>query len=136
MNRFSNIRSFKPVATFAVLAAVLSLSSSGLHSAAATHITYDISTLKGKIASLRGTAGLQIRFSAFIEAEAEAEEEAADAPAAAPIVPVIVLNSPLDATSVGPSVTVNRDTAAAPQNEPAIAVDPNNSNRVVSAAND
>ena len=33
--------------------------------------TYDINTLAGKIASLRGTAGLQIRFSAFLEEEAE-----------------------------------------------------------------
>ena len=29
--------------------------------------TYDINTLAGKVASLNGTAGLQIRFSAFIE---------------------------------------------------------------------
>jgi hypothetical protein len=33
-------------------------------------------------------------------------------------------------------VLVNRDTAAAPQNETSIAVDPNNANRVVSSAND
>jgi hypothetical protein len=33
-------------------------------------------------------------------------------------------------------VTVNQDTAAAPQNETAIAVDPNNPNRVVAGAND
>jgi hypothetical protein len=33
--------------------------------------TYNINTLAGKVASLRGTAGLQIRFSAFIEQEAE-----------------------------------------------------------------
>ena len=35
---------------------------------------YDISTLAGKVASLNGTAGLQIRFSAFIEEEAALEE--------------------------------------------------------------
>jgi hypothetical protein len=29
--------------------------------------TYDINTLAGKVASLNGTAGLQIRFSSFIE---------------------------------------------------------------------
>ena len=29
----------------------------------------DVSTLKGKVAAVRGTAGLQIRMSAFIEAE-------------------------------------------------------------------
>src|SRR5512141_2552788 len=94
---------------------------------------YDINTLAGKVASLNGTAGLQIRFSAFIE------EEAADAsaPPSAPITPPFVLSSPLDGTSVTPpAVTVNQDTAAAPQNETAIAVDPNNPNRVVAAAND
>ena len=95
---------------------------------------YDINTLAGKLASLRGTAGLQIRFSAFLE------EEAADSsapPAAAPITPTFVLSSPLDGTTVQPpDVTVNQDTAAAPQNETAIAVDPSNPNRIVAGAND
>lgn len=96
--------------------------------------TYDINTLAGKVASVRGTAGLQIRFSAFIEQEAE---ENAAPPVATPIVPNFVLSSALDGTSItAPAVTVNRDTAAAPQNETAIAVDPNNPNRVVAAAND
>src|SRR5216117_3867346 len=36
--------------------------------------TYNINTLAGKVASLRGTAGLQIRFSALIEQEAEEPE--------------------------------------------------------------
>ena len=40
-------------------------------SAQAASKTYDIRTLAGKVASLRGTAGLQIRFSAFIEEEAQ-----------------------------------------------------------------
>src|SRR6266480_6547203 len=97
--------------------------------------TYNINTLAGKVASLRGTAGLQIRFSAFIEQEAE-EPEGIPAPTA-PISPTFVLSSPLDGTSVlPPAVTVNRDTAAAPQNETSIAVDPNNPNRVVGGAND
>jgi hypothetical protein len=39
--------------------------------AAQSASTYNINTLAGKVASLRGTAGLQIRFSAFIEQEAE-----------------------------------------------------------------
>jgi hypothetical protein len=48
-----------------------------------------------------------------------------------------VLSSPLDGASVlAPDVTVNQDTAGAPQNETAIAVDPNNPNRIVGAAND
>jgi hypothetical protein len=96
---------------------------------------YDINTLAGKVASLRGTAGLQIRFSAFIEQEAE-EPEGIPAPTA-PISPTFVLSSPLDGTSVlPPAVTVNQDTAAAPQNETAIAVDPNHPNRIVGGAND
>jgi hypothetical protein len=101
--------------------------------AAQSGSTYNINTLAGKVASLRGTAGLQIRFSAFIEQEAE--ETSGSAPLA--ITPVHVLTSPLDGTTiVGPDVLVNRDTAAAPQNETAIAVDPNNPNRIVGGAND
>jgi hypothetical protein len=95
---------------------------------------YNLNTLAGKVAALRGTAGLQVRFSSFIEEEAGDE----DAPApAAPITPTFVLGSPLDGNTVqAPDVTVNQDTAGAPQNETAIAVDPNNPNRVVAAAND
>jgi len=96
---------------------------------------YDISTLAGKVASLNGTAGLQIRFSAFIEQEAALEES--NLTPSAPITPSFVLSSPLDGNTVlPPAVTVNQDTAGAPQNETAIAVDPNNPNRVVAAAND
>lgn len=101
---------------------------------AAPSPNYDINTLAGKVASVRGTAGLQIRFSALIEQEAE---EASAPPVAAPITPNFVLSSALDGTSItAPDVTVNQDTAAAPQNETSIAVDPNNPNRVVAAAND
>ena len=96
--------------------------------------SYDINTLAGKVASLHGTAGLQIRFSAFLEEEAE--EDSAP-PTAAPISPPFVLSSPLDGTIVQPpAVTVNQDTAGAPQNETAIAVDPNNPQRIVAGAND
>src|SRR5512138_418737 len=95
--------------------------------------TYDITTLAGKVASLNGTAGLQTRFSAFIEQEAEEDS----AISANPISPDFVLSSPLDGNSIqAPNVLVNQDTAAASQNETAIAVDPNNDNRVVAAAND
>lgn len=96
---------------------------------------FDLNTLAGKVAAVNGTAGLQIRFSSFIEEAAE-PIDLTPAPTS-PITPTFVLTSPLDATSVaGPAVTVNRDSAAAPQNETAIAVDPNNPNRVVAAAND
>jgi hypothetical protein len=95
---------------------------------------YDLNTLAGKVAALRGTAGLQVRFSAFVEQEAQ---DSAAAPASTPITPANVLSSPLDGDSVtSPDVTVNQDTAAAPQNETAIAADPNNPQRVVAAAND
>ncbi len=94
---------------------------------------YDTSTLAGKVASLRGTAGLQVRFSAYVEKEAEE----GSAPTDPVSVPNIVPSSPLDGTSVqAPAVTVNQDTAGAPQNETAIAVDPNNPNRIVASAND
>lgn len=105
-----------------------------LHSAAGP-TTYDVSTLAGKVASVNGTAGLQIRMSAFLQEEAD-DGDAAEKPAA-PIVPGFVLSSPLDGTSVvPPAVTVNQDTAGAPQNETMIAVDPNNPMRIVAAAND
>ena len=99
---------------------------------------YDITTLAGKVASVNGTAGLQIRFSAFIEQEADMSDNASSpAPSSTPITPSFVLSSPLDGTSViAPDVTANQDTAGAPQNETAIAVDPNNASRIVGAAND
>ncbi len=117
-----------------ILAALLTLLITQTSSAAGP--TYDINTLAGKVASLNGTAGLQIRFSALIQEEAD-EPSAVNPNPATPITPSFVLSSPLDGTSVlAPDVTVNQDTAAAPQNETAIAVDPNNPNRVVAAAND
>jgi hypothetical protein len=120
-----------------VLAASAALVSAALLAgppAQASAPAHDISTLAGKVASLNGTAGLQIRFSAYVEHEANGETSAA---AAGPITPTNVLTSPLDGTLVtAPAVTVNQDTAAAPQNETAIAVDPNNPNRVVGSAND
>src|ERR1700756_2187362 len=82
--------------------------------------TYDINTLAGKVASVNGTAGPQIRFSAFIEEGSH--DSSAPAPAT-PITPAFVLSSPLDGTSIlPPAVTVNQDTAGAPQNETSIAV--------------
>ena len=97
---------------------------------------YDINTLAGKVASLNGTAGLNIRFSALIQEEAQIPASNQQIPAA-PITPSFVLSSPLDGDNVfPPGVTVNSDTAGAPQNETAIAVDPNNPNRIVAGAND
>jgi hypothetical protein len=96
--------------------------------------SYDIKTLAGKVASVNGTAGLQIRFSAFIEEES-LDSSAPSGPG--PITPANVLSSPLDGTSIlAPAVTVNQDTAGAPQNETSIAVDPNNPLRIVAGLND
>src|SRR6266478_3127724 len=101
---------------------------------AASGQSYDINTLAGKVASVNGTAGLQIRFSAFIEEES-LDSNAPSGPG--PITPANVLASPLDGTSIlAPAVTVNQDTAGAPQNETSIAVDPNNPLRIVSGLND
>jgi len=117
------------------LAFVIGLAGSGVPTAFASQPAYDINTLAGKVASVNGTAGLQIRFSAFIEEEAQIET--ANTTPSAPITPKFVLSSPLDGNTVAaPGVTVNQDTAGAPQNETAIAVDPNNPQRVVAAAND
>ncbi len=101
---------------------------------------HDISTLAGKVASIRATQGLYLRASGFIEEAADASDVSAapaPGPLTNPITPTFVLTSPLDGTSVAaPAVTVNQDTHAASQNEPAIAVDPNNPNRIVVASND
>jgi len=114
--------------------ALIALTLAPASAAAPPSPTYDITTLAGKVASLRGTAGLQHRFSAFLEEEAE-EEDGATAPD--PITPDFVLSSPLDGTTIqAPNVLVNQDVHAAPQNETSIAVDPNNPNRIVASAND
>src|SRR6266545_1522541 len=89
----------RPVRRSLVLATsvLLVTSASALPGAAqAVAPSYDITTLAGKVAALRGTAGLQVRFSGFVD----------------------------------------QDTAAAPQNETTIAVDPNNPRRIVAGAND
>lgn len=124
----------KKLVVFAASAALVSAGLLAGPPAQATAPTYNISTLVGKVASLNGTAGLQIRFSAYVEDEANTEVSATSS---GPITPDFVLSSQLDGTSVAaPAVTVNQDTAAAPQNETAIAVDPNNPQRVVGGAND
>jgi hypothetical protein len=118
-------------ATAAVATTILLAGSAG---GAAAAPQYDISTLAGKVASVNGTAGLQIRFSAFLEEEAA---DSAAPPVSSPITPTFVPGSPLDGSAIqSPDVTVNQDTAGAPQNETAIAVNPNNPNQIVAAAND
>src|SRR6266851_3705751 len=126
------------VSTLVLIAAVVGGMFNGTPTVVHAQSAFDITTLAGKVASVNGTAGLQIRFSALIEHEADVSDIAENTdPFAPPITPSFVLSSPLDGTSVAaPDVTVNLDTAGAPQNETTLAVDPNNHNRVVAAAND
>ena len=66
------MRARTPIGAAFVALLLLSLA---LPPAIAASPRYDISTLAGKAASLHGTAGLQVRFSAFLEEEAGEEEE-------------------------------------------------------------
>jgi hypothetical protein len=133
MKRLHSRSVARAVAVLAVAVATTLVLLSGAGAANRSR-SVDISTLKAKVAAVNGTKGLGIRFSAFIQEEAE---EPDDVPFSSPITPTFVLSSPLDHTSVAPpAVTVNQDTLAAPQNETAIAVDPNNPSRIVAAAND
>src|SRR5262249_55462685 len=102
--------------------------------------SFDLTTLAGKLASIRATAPPDIRFSARLEFAAEGDEGTEPGDILAPggdgtaPVPNPAL---LDGDSIqGPAVTVNLDRGGAPQNETAIAVDPTNPNRVVAGAND
>ena len=119
-----------------LFSAVVALTAIGTASAAQT--TFDITTLKGKLASIRATAPAEIRFSARLEFAAEGDEGGgpedvlAEQTPAAPPNPALLDGSSIQA----PAVTVNQDHGAAPQNETSIAVDPNNPNRVVASAND
>src|SRR2546422_2214925 len=62
-------------------------------------VPYDITTLAGKVASVNGTAGLQIRFSAFIEQESDLSD-LISSPASIAATPVQIRSSPPDGTSV------------------------------------
>ncbi len=98
-NRFFSI--VRIVGAGALLSAGAALAFVAAHPVrvAAAQPTYDINTLAGKVASLRGTAGLQIRFSAFLEEEAE-EPTAPPPGPLVPITPTHVLSSPLDGTTI------------------------------------
>ena len=121
---------------FAVIAAGVQVSAASPNTSASP--TYDITTLAGKVASIRGTQGFYLRTSALLEQEADNLDVGASPPYSPnAITPTFVLSSPLDGTSVSsPAVVVNQDPNAASQNEPAIAVDPGNPNRIVVAMND
>ena len=115
------------------------LASATPDTAFAAHPTFDITTLKGKVESLRATAPPDIRFSARLEFAAEGDEGTDPGDILAPEGGTSPLPNPalLDGDSIqGPAITVNQDRGGAPQNETSIAVDPNNPNRVVASAND
>ncbi len=100
--------------------------------------TFDINTLKGKQAAV-SAASPNLHISAFVQDDwATTDATPGDpTPTSGPITPTHVLSSPWDGTNIAvPGVTVNQDAHAAPQNETAIAVDPNNPNRVVVGTND
>src|SRR5712691_7321782 len=123
---------------FAVLLILLSAAMlTGLKPATASQTSYDINTLAGKLASVNNTPGLLITLSGFLQQEADMSDQATNPTPNTAITPTYVLNSNLDGTTVkSPDVTVNQDTLAATQNEPSIAVDPNNANRIVIGSND
>jgi hypothetical protein len=129
----------KHISVAILLALSLAMVSIGPRPTAASQITYDTTTLAGKVASVQAaqSQGLQIGFSGFILQEADTSDLATSPTPNDPITPLFVLSSNLDGQAVQPpDVTVNQDTAAATQNEPVIAVDPNNPDRIVAAAND
>jgi hypothetical protein len=133
----------KIVASVVILALTLAISLSGMHGATASQPMrvdsngININTLAGKLASLQSTQGLAFGFSGFVTDEADFSDFAANPGPTTPITPTYVLSSSLDASTIAaPEVTVNQDNAAATQNEPAIAVNPNNPNQIVVAAND
>ena len=133
------MRSSAPVVLLglAMLLVLAGLSSAATPATAPSQPTFNINTLAGKMASIDATPGLIIRASAFLQEEADASELPNSGPYGTPITPTFVLSSPLDGSTVAPpAVTVNQDTAAAPQNEPAIAMDPNKPQRIVVGMND
>src|SRR3989442_8053996 len=95
--------------------------------------------MAGKAAAVQPpqNQGPQITRSNYIHQKTDPADLATNPTPNAPIPPSFVLPSNLDGQTVqSPDVTVNQDTAAASQNEPVIAVDPNNPNRIVAASND
>src|SRR3989442_14596207 len=95
--------------------------------------------MAGKAAAVQPpqNQGPQITRSNYIHQKTDPADLATIPTPNTPITPSFVLSSNLDGQTVqSPDVTVNQDTAAASQNEPVIAVDPNNPNRIVAASND
>ncbi len=133
----------KIVATLVILALTLAITLSGMQTVTASmpmrvdSSIPNINSLAGKLASIENTPGLQISLSNFLVQEADTSDLVTSPSPNTPITPSYVLTSSLDGSSVtAPDVTVNQDTAAATQNEPAVAVNPNNPNQIVVGSND
>src|SRR5438094_9097364 len=97
-NRNRVLANLRIASAVTLMSAAAAMAFVAVRPSAAAAPRYDINTLAGKVASLRGTAGLQIRFSAFLEQEAEEPEGNPNPPTA--ITPIHVLSSPLDGTTI------------------------------------
>jgi len=127
------------IGTIALAIAAVGCSSSADRStnASSSALTqkFDITTLKGKAASLRATAPSEIRFSARMEFAAD-DDDGETSPDAllAPGSDLFAVPNP--ALLDGNAILGAQDHGGAPQNETSVAVDPNNPNRIVAGAND
>ena len=132
----------KIVPSLVILALTLAITVNGMQGASASVPLrvdsggFNINTLQGKLDSV-SHSGVPFSLSNFLQDEADVADQATNPTPNTAITPTYVLNSNLDGTTVAaPDVTVNQDTLAATQNEPSIAVDPNNANRIVVGSND
>src|SRR2546429_7183608 len=132
----------KIVPSLVILALTLAITVNGMQGASASVPLrvdsggFNINTLQGKLDSV-SHSGVPFSLSNFLQDEADVADLAPNPTPNTAITPTYVLNSNLDGTTVAaPDVTVNQDTLAATQNEPTIAVDPNNANRIVVGSND
>ncbi len=127
----------KHILALILIAVSLAAIDTGALAFASSAPVYDLNTLAGKVASINNTPGLYLHASTLIEQEADTTDQAPNPSPNTPITPAYVLSSTLDGLSIkAPDVTVNQDTNAASQNEPTVAIDPNNSNRIVAGMND
>src|SRR5438094_5740735 len=111
------------------IAIALILSLATLSSGILTHATsktYDTTTLAGKLASVNDTPGLYFSLSDFLQEEADTSDQAPPPPPSTAKTPTFFLSRPLDCNSrQPPDLTRNQRLNGPPQNEQALADDPN-----------